>query len=776
GLVAPAHDFILRQSHTFNLLDARGAIGVTERAKFFAAMRNQARAVAELYVKQREKNEFPWLKEGNGSGAVPAASAPAPALAPASAPQTFVLEIGSEELPPADVVSGIAQVEEKLKALLAEAKLTHGTLSVTGTTRRLVATVRDLAPMQADELVEKRGPTLDRAFDTLGKPTPAAEGFARGQGMAASELVVRESYVYAIRTVAGRPASQVLPELCVKLLESLRWAKAMRWNQSGIGWPRPLRWLLALYGGDVVPFAWAGATSGRSSRGPRFGDAAARLPAGGYTTFDVANADDYAAAVASQGVILDRDARRAATARLVAATAATIGATIPDEPALLDEITDLVEAPFPVLGSFEEKYLQVPEPVLIGVMKKHQRYYPVLRDGKMLPHFITVANADTLAAPEVVRQGNEGVIRARYADAAYFFRQDTGRTLDSFTPRLATLTFHEKLGSMLDKVERLKLLAPQVAQALGASPTELEAVARAAALSKSDLVTNMVVEMTSLQGIMGEIYARQAGEPDAVAIALREQYLPRSAGDATPQTLPGLALSLAEKLDSLAGLFAVGAIPTGSADPFGLRRAALGLVYNLLATNTRFDLRAGLRMAAAHQPVSVSDTALDETVTFVARRLQGVLSDMGYPFDVVEAALAVRGNDPVAARAAAEALAALVQAPGWSETLTAYARTARITRTLPEMLALNPAAYSDAVEDALHAAVEQAQSALAAAPEPAALLGEQLRVLQPAINAYFDKILVNAEDPTQRAARLALVQRVAALPAAVADLSKLQGF
>jgi glycyl-tRNA synthetase len=780
GLVVPAHDFVLRQSHTFNLLDARGAIGVTERAKFFAAMRNQARAVSELYVKQREAAEFPWLHNGAESDAPPAVPAPAAAPQAVDGPQSFVLELGSEELPPADVVSGLAQLEEKLAALLAEAKLSYGSLEVTGTTRRLVATVRELAPMQADELVEKRGPTVDRAFDAAGKPTPAAEGFARGQGVAASDLVQRDNYLYAIRTVAGRPAAQVLPELCVKLLESMRWTKAMRWNSSGIGWPRPLRWIVALYGEQVVPFVWAQVASGRSSRGPRFRDAAARLPAGGFTTFEVASADAYADAVAAQGVILNREARRAETARLVAETAASIGAVVPDEPALLDEITDLVEAPFPVLGSFEEKYLQVPEPVLIGVMKKHQRYYPVLRPaaegGQMLPHFITVANADTLAAPEVVRAGNEGVIRARYADAAYFFRQDTGRPLESFTPRLATLTFHEKLGSMGDKAVRLQTLAPQVAQALGASPADLEAVARAAALSKSDLVTSMVVEMTSLQGIMGEIYARQGGEPDAVATAIREQYLPRSAGDATPLTLPGLALSLADKLDSLAGLFAVGAIPTGSADPFGLRRAALGLVNNLLTTETRLDLRSALRMAADLQPVPVSAESLEETVAFVARRLQGVLSDMGYPFDVVDAVLAVRGADPVAARAACDALASMVQAPDWGETLTAYARTARMTRTLPETLPLNPEAYGEAVEHELHAAVERAEAALAAAPEPAALLGEQLRTLQPAINAYFDKILVNAEDPAQRNARLALVQRVAALPAPVADLSKLQGF
>ncbi len=777
GLVVPAHDFILRQSHTFNLLDARGAIGVTERAKFFASMRAQARAVSELYVKQRERHEYPWLRDGDNGSAAPGPAQPLPESASIPAgPQTLLLELGSEELPPADVVGGIAQIEEKLAALLAEAKLAFASLKVTGTPRRLVARVEGLAPLQADETVEKRGPTLDRAYDAAGAPTQAAVGFARGQGVEVADLVPRENYVYAIRTVQGRAAREVLPGLLVKLLDGLRWAKAMRWNSSGIAYPRPLRWIVALYGDQVVPFAWAGVQSGNLSHGPRFRDAAARLPAGGFTTFTVPSADGYAEAVAAQGVILDRAQRRAAVAEGVRQAAAAIGATVPDEPALLDEITDLVEAPFAILGHFEEKYLDVPEPVLIGVMKKHQRYYPVRQGDTLLPHFVTVANADTLPHPEVVRQGNEGVIRARYADAAYFFRQDSSRPLDSFTPRLATLTFHEKLGSMLDKVERLKQLAPQVAQALGAAPADVDAVRRAAALSKSDLVTAMVVEMTSLQGVMGALYARAGGEPEAVAVAIREQYLPRAAGDDNPATLPGLALSLADKLDSLMGLFAVGAIPTGSADPFGLRRAALGLVFNLLAWKQQFDLRAGLRMAAALQPVPVAAGAMDEAAAFVARRLQGVLAEMGYPFDVVEAVLAVRGQNPVAAVQAADALVEVVRAPGWNETFTAYARTARITRTLAERLPLDPAAYAEPVEHALHEAYAAAQSLLDAAPEPAALLGEQLERLRAPINAYFDKVLVNAEDPALRAARLALVQRIAALPAPVADLSRLQGF
>ena len=394
----------------------------------------------------------------------------------------------------------------------------------------------------------------------------------------------------------------------------------------------------------------------------------------------------------------------------------------------------------------------------------------------MLPNFITVANAVELDHPDVVRRGNEGVIRARYADAEFFYRQDSQQKLDAFTERLATLTFHEQLGSMLDKQQRLEKLAPQIAQMLDASADEIKAVARAASLSKSDLVTSMVIEMTSLQGIIGEIYARGGGESPSVAQAIREHYLPRSAGDVTPESRPGLALSLADKLDSLVGLFAVGANPTGSADPFGLRRAALGIVNNLLATNTDFDVRAALQAAASLQPVDVSDNALSATRDFVARRLQGVLLEEGFAFDAVEAALVARGDNPNAARRACVALSEMVEQPSWDETFTAYARCARITRNLDETLPLDESAYVEQVERDLHAAYVAAKSQMEAADEPSRVLGKQLRALQKPINAFFDNVMVNAEDETLRLSRLGLVQHIAMLPNGVADLSKLQGF
>ena len=365
GLVIPAHDFVLRQSHTFNLLDARGAIGVTERAKFFAGMRAQAKQVSELYVQQRERLEFPWLKgdstTGNG-GSTPVAVAAEPSLPATSAPLPFVLELGSEELPPQDLVDGIAQVEEKMAALLTNCKLVYDSLRVTGTTRRLVAYVTGLAPMQADEIVEKRGPALAQAYDSLGQPTKALEGFARGQGVAVASLEVRENYLYAVKRVAGKPTAAVLPNLCLDLLNGLRWGKAMRWNSSGLSYSRPLRWLTALYGDQVVPFSWAGVVSGRRSRGPRFADAAAQLPPGDFTTFEIPDAQSYFDAVSAAGIVVERSERRQLVAELVAQAAASVGASVPDEPALLDEVTDLWRRPRPCWARSRTNTWNCPRP------------------------------------------------------------------------------------------------------------------------------------------------------------------------------------------------------------------------------------------------------------------------------------------------------------------------------------------------------------------------------------------------------------------------------
>ena len=504
-------------------------------------------------------------------------------------------------MPGHDLVDALGQLKVAVPKLLADLRLAYDEVYVSGTPRRLVVLVKGLAPMQADEETLVKGPPADRAFDASGAATPAAAGFARKYGLPVEALEVRQEgaarYVYTVVRREGRPTPEVLGESLAGLVAGIKIGKTMRWNASGVAFSRPIRWFVSLLGETVIPFEYAGLTAGRTTYGPR---------AEGSPELEIAAADAYLPLVAAHHIIVDRDTRQAAIKAQVAALAAEVGGAIPHDPGLLDEVTDLVEQPTAIRGNFAEAFLRLPKDVLITVMKKHQRYFPMVGNKEtrkqgngdggplvslstdLLPHFITVRNGSAEHA-EVVQAGNEGVIRARYADAEYFFKADTAHKLDYFTPRLATLTFQEKLGSMLDKVRRLEQLAPQLGRMLGLSEADLATTSRAASLCKSDLATQMVVEMTSLQGIMGREYARLSGESDAVATAIFEAYLPRSQGDSLPAAQPGLTLGLANRMDSLVGLFAVGLAPTATADPFGLRRDALGLVQALVGLAQPFD-------------------------------------------------------------------------------------------------------------------------------------------------------------------------------------------
>ncbi|MBL8058271.1 MAG: glycine--tRNA ligase subunit beta, partial [Anaerolineales bacterium] len=571
GLVLPAHDHVLKMSHTFNVLDARGAIGVTERQAAFGRMRGLARRVSEAYLEQRRQLEYPLLSEPADAGrptAEPAHQPPAASDGPAS----FVLEIGTEELPAADLDGALAQLRELAGKLLAEARLAHGELRVLGTPRRLAVLVPDLAPGQPDREWVVKGPPAARAWDAFGAPTPAAEGFARKNNVPVTALEKRTidngEYVVAVVKETGRPAPAVLAELLPKLVAGLKFEKTMRWRAGDpTAFSRPVRWLVALLGEHVIPFTYAGLTAGNLSRGLR--------PLGSPAIV-IRSADDYLAALAKAKIEADPAQRRALILKQVRKLAKAAGGVIADE-GVLDEVTNLVEHPTALLGTFSDEALALPREVLIAVMKKHQRYFPVqTAAGALLPCFVAVRNGDTRHL-DLVREGNEHVIRARFADANFFVREDRQLKLADFRPKLATLTFQAKLGSMLDKAERVEALTARLTPALGLDPAEAETARRAAHLCKADLATQMVVEMTSLQGVMGYEYALASGEPREVAVAIREHY-------GLPQTKPGLAVGLADRLDSLAGLFAAGLAPSGSADPFGLRRAALG-VNDLLMTH-----------------------------------------------------------------------------------------------------------------------------------------------------------------------------------------------
>ncbi len=808
GLVIPAHDYVLRCSHTFDLLDARGAIGVTERASYFARMRDLSRQVAAAYLQQREQAGYPFLKSGNqriseSANLKSQISNLQPPTSNFQLPAPFVLEIGVEELPTQDVTAAIEQLTAAVPALLADLWLDHGPVHVTGTPRRLVVYVEDLAPRQRDEEQTVKGPPAHAAFDASGQPTKAAQGFARGQGVPVADLQVREveggRYVFAVRRIVGRPTTEVLAEALPGLIAGISFSKPMRWLPSAIAntaFSRPIRWLVGLLGDQVIPFEYAGVASGRISRGSR--------PAGSPSV-EIQRATDYFPVMAAQGILVDVDERRTAIREQIQRLAAEVGGVVPDGgstelaevPALLEEVTNLVEQPTALRGAFDLSYLSLPEPVLTTVMKKHQRYFPIVRDrivrdqrsgirdsdaqiSNLLPYFIAVCNGG-VEHLDVVRRGNEGVLRARYADADFFFKEDTAQPLESFLPRLDTLLFQGQLGSMLDKTRRLEQLAPAIGEELGLSNEELATVRRAAHLCKADLATKMVVELTSLQGVMGSEYARLSGESEAVAVAIYEHYLPRFVGDRLPATRPGLVLGLANRLDSLAGLFAVGLAPTGSADPYGLRRDALGLVTVLMESGTDYSIAKGLRAATQLLPDNVravGESPLMVCLDFVKRRLEGVLRERSLRYDVVQAALAELGDNPHRCLRAAEGLQRWVERDDWERTLVAYARCKRIVRPILDQVrgyCLDPDALDEQASRDLWAAYCQATRDLGPDRDVDAVITALYQLTDP-INTFFEKVLVMTEDEAVRRNRLALVYTVAAIPNGVVDLSQVMGF
>lgn len=789
GLVIPAHDYVLRCSHTFNLLDARGAIGVTERASYFGRMRDLSRQVAAAFLEQRARAGYPFCKRQSPSVAVqPSEVEPAPQVAATpSGPQPLLLEIGVEELPAQDVTAAVNQLKETAPGWLDELRLEHGALRVMGTPRRLVLLVDGVSARQRDQEVVVKGPPARAAFDASGQPTQAARGFARSQGVAVEELQVREAeggrYVFAVRHVPGRPTVDVLAEALPGLIAGISFGKTMRWLPSpeaggsgpSVSFSRPIRWLVCLLGDQVVPFAYAGVVSGRISRGPR---------ASGAAPLEIPDAGSYLQVMNSCGVLVDMDERRTTIRQQAERLAAEIGGSVPEDAALLEEVTNLVEQPTALRGTFDAAFLTLPEPVLITVMKKHQRYFPVLdAQGHLMPYFIAVRNGSQEHL-EIVQHGNEQVLRARYADAAYFYKADTAQPLEAFLPRLDTLLFQEQLGSMLDKTRRLEQLAPQIGAELGLSERELQTVRRAARLCKADLATQMVVELTSLQGVMGREYARLSGEDEAVAQAIFEHYLPRFANDQLPASRPGLVVGLANRLDSLAGLFAVGLAPSGSADPYGLRRDALGLVTVLIETGTDYSVARGLAQAAqllpalgAEQTADNREQALAACLDFVKRRLEGVLRERGLRHDVVQAVLAEQGDNPARSLGAARALQRWTERPDWEDTLVAYARCKRIVRPILEQVRGYRLEVEslDADSRALWLAYQEAVQSLGPDKHVDSVM-TVLHRLTGAIHEFFTKVLVMAEDEATRRNRLALVYTIASLPDGVADLSQMMGF
>ncbi len=489
----------------------------------------------------------------------------------------LVFEIGTEEFPSSAVYSGITQLQVAVPKALDDANLQYGEIAILATPRRMAVLVSELSERQSDSVITHKGPAARAAFDAEGKPTQAAIGFARGKGVDVESLEVVEdgsgAYVYATVETSGASAQEVLPALLGRLVEELEWAKSQRWGSGTARFPRPVRWMLALHGTDVVPVEFAGLTAGRLTLGHRF---LVQEP------IELLGAFEYLAALDKGKVAVDQQSRAAMLKEGIETVAAGIGgrAVVPDK--TFAEVVNLVEWPTVAVGSFDEEFLSVPREMLENAMTSHQRYFPVERtDGGLDNRFIVAHNGDPKRTEQIVR-GHERVIRARLADAAFFYKEDLALTLEEWLPKLETVVFQERLGTAALKVARVERLAGKVAIMIDAPPDETAFAARASHLAKADLVTNAVVEFTDLQGVMGRYYALAAGEAPQVALAIEEHYRPRFAGDELPSTVAGRIVSIADKADTICGIFAAGLAPKGSADPFGLRRSAIGILQMAL--------------------------------------------------------------------------------------------------------------------------------------------------------------------------------------------------
>ncbi|GIF04149.1 glycine--tRNA ligase [Actinoplanes siamensis] len=751
GLPVPAHSYVLKCSQAFNVLDSRGAVSTADRAAEFGRMRRLAGEVAKLWVARRAELAHPL-----GTADAPSAAQPPATVRTGDRPRTLVFEIGTEELPPAELRSAREQVLRLVTEGLAGTRLAHGEVRVFGTPRRLIAVVPGVAAREEDHVRTVKGPRV-------GANEKAIEGFARGHGVTPDALRTEEfngvPHLVLHKQEAGRAAPQVLADVLAKAVGGLRAAKNMRWNDPKLAFSRPVRWLTALWGGDVVPVAVSTLAAGRRTR---------LLRTANPPVADIASAETFLETLGVNGIVADHDDRR----ELIVIGAQDL--VYPDgtvdvrgEAALIDQITDLVEQPLPLLGTFDEGYLTLPDAVLTTVMRKHQRYLPVRdEDGKLLPMFVTVANGPVDV--ELVRAGNEAVLRARYEDARFFYRADLDTPLAEMRARLSRLTFTDKLGSMADRAGRIGALARQLADRLGLGSATLD---RAAELVKFDLGSQLVTEMTSLAGVMARDYALRAGESRAVAEAVFEAELPRNTGDSLPRTVPGALLSLADRLDLVAGLAATVGLPTGSSDPFAVRRAVLGLlaVHRSTAEFAPLDLLSALRLAADAQPVPVSEDVLTAVGDFLARRLEQALTEEGQPVDRVRAVLPHFARPSVADTLLAQ-LADAVEDTAFTSVAAAIQRARRI---VPEGTA---AAYDvSLLKEPAELALHQAVSAVVrpAVPDLPQFVAATRGLVEP-VHTFFEDVLVMAEDPDIRAARLGLLASVRDLGEGLLDWPQLR--
>lgn len=680
--------------------------------------------------------------------------------------KTLLLEIGTEEVP-AHVMPGIlAQLKENAEKAFSDLRIEYKSVRTVGTPRRTALLVEGLAERQADLSKENRGPAVNIAFDAEGNPSKAAQGFARGQGVDPKDLVTKDGYVYAMVHEVGGNTADLLGEALTGLINGLNFPNNMHWADLDYKFIRPLRWIVALYGSDVIDLEVANVKSGNVSRGHRF------LSQGDFT---ISSADEYEKACEEQFVIVDQQKRCEMIRQQIAEVAAANGGKAEVNEELLEEVLYLVEYPTALCGKFDEKYLKLPAEAVITPMRDHQRYFPVLKDGQLLPLFITIRNGGKEHL-EVVQHGNERVLRARLEDAQFFFDEDRKKSLEQHGDKLKTVVFQDGLGSIYDKAQRLVALSEYIADELKVSAEDKENAMRAAKLAKADLVTGMVCEFTELQGIMGREYAKLDGEKAAVAQAIDEHYMPRFAGDAQPASAVGRIVSLADKIDNLVATFSRGLIPTGSQDPFGLRRQALGVV-NMLGEAKYHVSLSGL-VAKAMELLKITDAKAQEKMQadvadFMKLRLKNVLSDADIRYDVVDAVFADI-DDIYGVMLRAEAVNEAVK-QDMDKTVQAFVRAGNIARKAEDSAKIDVSIFAEQVEKDLYAAYQTAQAEAEKAEAACDYAGAiaALAAMSPAIDAFFDGVMVMDKDAAVKANRVGLLKLVDAEIAKIADFSKI---
>jgi glycyl-tRNA synthetase beta chain len=693
----------------------------------------------------------------------------------------FLVEIGVEEMPPKSLRVLGESFRDGVVAGLGSAGLTFATGTAYYTPRRLAVKVTKLLDRQPEQRIERRGPPVSAAFDASGTPTRAATAFAESCGVKVEELARindnKGEFLFCRTTRAGELAAKLLPGIVQAALDALPIARRMRWGAGSAQFVRPVHWVVMLHGDQVVDGEVLGIAAGRMTRGHRFlakKPIALRSPGG------------YLAALEKGHVRADFEARRERIRAGAAAAAETAGGEAVIDAEVLDEVTALTEWPVPLAGRFESRFLDLPPEVLVATLQDHQRYFPVRgRDGKLMPRFIAVANLES-KDPGEVRAGNERVVRPRLADASFFYAADRRSSLDARRSALAAVTFQAQLGSLADKTARITALAGQIARIAGQDAGKAQ---RAAELSKCDLLTGMVGEFPELQGVMGRYYAAHDGEADEVADALAEQYLPRFAGDVLPATGAGLALAVADKLDTLVGIFAIGQKPTGTKDPFGLRRAALGVLRILIETGVALDLRELIRGALDSVAADIarlggkppSEKLRDEIYDYMMERLRAWYLEAGggISTEMFDAVLDTRPASPLDFDQRLRALAAFLKLPEAAGLTAANKRIANILRKAGEQPSprVDPGLLADAEERQLAEEIEslrQDVERLVTARRYEEALA-RLASLRGAVDAFFDRVLVMADDVRVRANRLALLSALQRLFLHIANLSRLPG-